>query len=347
MKKIGFILMAAAVLFACSDDSEQREDMGAPLYLRNATRVPDGTSIVDAKDSLSPIQIFVTSGNKKPIEGQFIYTPDANNPVTGTWSSTVGVKESTSYIYGFSPATAAAGTISPLSADYSNGAVLTLFNLSAVTGDDICVVVGVEKSVTPTTPNFGSFKFQKEDPNNICILLDHIYAGLNFKFKIGADYHKLRNIKLKKVELQSAQKSVTKATITLTANTTDTNPITSINFETSTISQQTAIYDYENDERPANNMGMELDEEGKLIMGCFAADKTIADHLVLTCTYDVYNKKGTCVREDCVSTNDLSGMSEAEVVRGKKSTIVLTVEPTYLYKLSEDELNNPTITISN
>jgi hypothetical protein len=31
--------------------------------------------------------------------------------------------------------------------------------------------------------------------------------------------------------------------------------------------------------------------------------------------------------------------------RGKKTSLSLTVEPTYLYQLSDDELNNPTIKV--
>lgn len=340
MKKIWYILIAALVLAACSEDSEQREDTASPLYLTHVTRASSDISISDADEEQAPIQVFIASGSKQT-EGQFVY--DA-----GKWTSTIGVKETMNYIYGFSPATVAFGEISmlPGATDYSGGAVLTLSNLSAVTGDDVCVVVGVEKSQNPVTPNFGTFQFKKEDPNYVCLLLDHVYAGVDFKFKIGKEYHEMREIRLKKMELQ-AVKTVKKAIVTVKANTTDTNPITSINYETENNSEQAPIYDYEADTRPENSRGMLLTEDGVTILGCFAPDKTIANSLVLTCTYDVYNKKGTCVRENCTAINDLSGMSEDTVERGKKSKIVLTIEPTYLYALSDDELNNPTITISN
>jgi hypothetical protein len=35
----------------------------------------------------------------------------------------------------------------------------------------------------------------------------------------------------------------------------------------------------------------------------------------------------------------------ASMRRGKKTSLTLTVEPTYLYQLSEDELDNPTIVV--
>ena len=353
MKKIGYILIAAVVLVACSGDPEQWDDKGAPLHLMDVTRAPSGIAISDANEVQAPIQIFMTTGTKI-YEGQFIYTPGVS-PASGTWTSTIGVKDEENYIYGFSPATAAAGFIEPLTGgatDYSGGAKIKLSNLSAVTGDDVCVVVGVKKvgANEIVTPNFGVFKYMRTDDNYICLLLDHIYAGLDVKCKIGEEYHKLRDIRLKKVELQ-AKKTVKDVTITLTASPTDDdanpNPISSINYNYETTSnQQSAIYDYETDTNPDNSTGIILTESGVTILGCFAPDVDIANHLVLKCTYDVYYK-GTCVRENCTATNNLSVINEATVERGKKSTIVLTVEPTYLYQLSEDELNNPTITISN
>lgn len=337
MKKIWswMILLAALVLAACSEDAEQRDDVrDNPLQVTAVTRA-GGFS--NAGDPFSPIQVYMTSGNKKT-EGQFVYDTDIDK-----WYSTIGVKEETNYIYGFSPAAIATSDIQPLSgSDYSNGAVLTLSNLSAVTGDDICVIVGVDNNPLPVTPQFGAFKFVKGDPNFINVLLDHVYAGIDFTFKIGAQYNKLRDIRLKRMELQST-KTVEKVVITLKPNTTNTSPITDIKYVTNESSQQAPIYDYETDPE----QGKWLTPEGVTILGCIAPITTIANNMVLTCTYDVYDKRGTCVRRDCTSTNDLSkSISEEAVERGRKSTITLTVEPTYLYQLSEPELDSPTIIVN-
>ena len=51
------------------------------------------------------------------------------------------------------------------------------------------------------------------------------------------------------------------------------------------------------------------------------------------------------MRENCVAENSLAGLSGVTIAWGKKSVINLTVEPTYLYQLSEDELDNPGIKI--
>ena len=329
--------MMSLLLGACSEDSEQPIDM---LQLSGVTR--SSTSIIDAGEYQSPIQIFLMSGTSKT-EGNFVY-----NPETGKWSSTIGVKEQKNYIFGFSPSTAAAGTISPLTsgaADYSAGAVMTLDNLSAVGGEDLCVVVGVKGVTTEAaagTPDFGTFYFEKQGTANyVSLLLDHLYAAIEFKIKIGSKYHELRDIHLKKMELQSA-KTVSKAIVTLTANTAGTNPITSVSFMPTNEPQTNAVYDYGTDANTTT--GLPLTAEGtKFVSYCAPIDGMGSSNLKLICTYDVYNKKGTKVRENFVAENSLAGLSGLTIARGKKSVVNLTVEPTYLYQLSEDELDNPGI----
>ena len=337
MKKVLMIMMMSLLLGACSEDSEQPIDM---LQLSGVTR--SSTSIIDAGEYQSPIQIFLMSGTSKT-EGNFVY-----NPETGKWSSTIGVKEQKNYIFGFSPSTAAAGTISPLTsgaADYSAGAVMTLDNLSAVGGEDLCVVVGVKGVTTEAaagTPDFGTFYFEKQGTANyVSLLLDHLYSAIEFKIKIGSKYNELRDIHLKKMELQSA-KTVSKAIVTLTANTAGTNPITSVSFMPTNEPQTNAVYDYGTDANTTT--GLPLTAEGtKFVSYCAPIDGMGSSNLKLICTYDVYNKKGTKVRENCVAENSLAGLSGLTIARGKKSVVNLTVEPTYLYQLSEDELDNPGI----
>ena len=337
MKKIWMIVMLGVMLGACSEDSEQTFDV---LQLSEVTRAASG--IINAGEDHSPIQIFLMSGTTKT-EGNFVYNPDAN-----TWSSTIGVKEPTNYIYGFSPSDAAAGTISLLSgaADYSGGAVITLDNLNAVGGDDLCVVVGVKGATAEetVTPDFGMFEFKKQGTSNyVSLLLDHLYAAIEFKVKIGTKYNELRDIRLKKMELQSA-KTVSQAVVTLTANTAGNNPLTNIKFTSSDNAQANTVYDYGTD--ASTTTGLVLTAKGNSFVSYCAPIDGVRSNLKLICTYDVYNKKGTRVRENCVAENSLAGLSGLTIARGKKSVVNLTVEPTYLYQLSEDELDNPGIKIS-
>lgn len=336
MKKIWMIVMMSVMLGACSEDSEQTFDV---LQLSEVTRA--ASDIIDAGEDHSPIQIFLMSGTAKT-EGNFVYNTDSK-----TWTSTIGVKENDNYIYGFSPSDAAAGTISPITSgavDYSAGAVMTLNNLNAVGGDDLCVVVGVKGATADAsvTPDFGAFEFKKQGTSNyVSLLLDHLYAAIEFKIKIGSKYNELRDICLKKMELQSA-KTVSQAVVTLTANTAGNNPITDVRFTSSDKAQANTVYDYGTDASTTQGLKLVATDGTSFVSYC-APITGMGNHLKLICTYDVYNRKGTKVRENCVAENSLADLSGLTIERGKKSVINLTVEPTYLYQLSEDELDNPGI----
>ena len=338
MKKIWMIVMLGVMLGACSEDSEQTFDM---LQLSEVTRA--ASDIIDAGEAHSPIQIFLMSGTSKT-EGNFVYNTDSK-----TWTSTIGVKQNNNYIYGFSPSDAAAGTISPITSgavDYSAGAVMTLNNLNAVGGDDLCVVVGVKGATADAsvTPDFGTFEFKKQGTSNyVSLLLDHLYAAIEFKIKIGSKYNELRDICLKKMELQSA-KTVSQAVVTLTANTAGNNPLTDVKFTSSDNAQANTVYDYGTDaSTTTGRQGRQLTVGGTSFVSYCAPVDGVRSNLKLICTYDVYNRKGTKVRENCVAENSLADLSGLTIERGKKSVINLTVEPTYLYQLSEDELDNPGI----
>ena len=226
---------------------------------------------------------------------------------------------------------------------------MTFNNLKAVGGDDLCVVVGVKGGSTdesePGTPAFGAFEFKKQGTTNkVSLLLDHLYAAIEFKIKIGTKYNELRDIYLKKMELQSA-KTVSQAIVTLTAKADGTNPITNVSYTSTNEPQGNMVYDYGTD--ASTTTGIMLSTDGKTFTSyCAPITGMGSSNLKLICTYDVYNKKGTKVRENCVAENSLAGLSGLTIARGAKSVINLTVEPTYLYQLSEDELDNPGIKIS-
>lgn len=377
--KSWLFLLAALLLAACSKDSDQTggspvvvptdpvpvpETPESPLRLVSATRAGD-TSVSDAAgdyDTYSPIQIFLVSGTEASAisqkrEGLFSYDAEATVP---KWTSSIGLKDAHNCIYGFSPATAASCSISPLSgSSYQNGAVLNMTNLSAASGSDLCVVVGVSHgstaAETAAVPERGKFYFKKSSKssdNYVSLLLDHVMARIDFNIKIGEEYSKRRFIKIKKLELTSSY-NLTGVTVRLSADATD------VSYTTEPVAADGSaptgtLYDFTTD--GSSSSGKDLSVGGTVFPGFFAPDdsKLIARGLSLICTYDVYaydainNKIGTRVREDCVAINSLSRITGlSSLTRGKRTTINLTVEPTYLYQLSDDELDNPTISIDN
>lgn len=376
----GIWLLAVSMLLtvACSGDSGQSEGPVVPepaptptptptptepesaLRLVAATRAT-GIGISDAAaeyETFSPIQIFLMSGSEESAinqrrEGQFIYDDET---APAGWKSTIGLKDAYHCIYGYSPGSAAACSISPLSgSSYKDGAILSMSNLSAASGSDLCVIVGVRHGSTAAAadvlPDRGKFDFMKTSENYVSLLLDHLFARIDFRIRIGEEYSKMRFVRVKKLELRSAYE-LTGVTVRLSAATTDVSYTTAA-VAAAGSSPTGTLYDFTTD--AANSIGKDLSVEGTVFPGFFAPDANnlVASGLTLVCTYDVYvydalnNKIGSRVREDCVAVNSLSGITGlTSLARGQKTSINLTVEPTYLYQLSEDEINNPGIKIN-
>jgi hypothetical protein len=151
--------------------------------------------------------------------------------------------------------------------------------------------------------------------------------------KVDATYAELRTIKLKSMTLSTNISSVN-ATISLTHNTTGTSPVSGVTYTTSGTSDAAVLFD--------NDEGVALDKTtATVIDGCFTP--TLSGNLTLTTSYDVYDRYGNLVRANCTATNKLPIL---EATRGQRLQLNLTVSPTYLYVLSDPDLDNPTIKIS-
>jgi hypothetical protein len=151
--------------------------------------------------------------------------------------------------------------------------------------------------------------------------------------KVDATYAELRTIKLKSMTL-STNKSSVNATISLTHNTTGTSPVSGVTYTTLGTSDAAVLFD--------NDEGVALDKTtATVIDGCFTP--TLSGNLTLTTSYDVYDRYGNLVRANCTATNKLPIL---EATRGQRLQLNLTVSPTYLYVLSDPDLDNPTIKIS-
>ena len=168
--------------------------------------------------------------------------------------------------------------------------------------------------------------------------MDHLYASVQFSMKIDAEseYASLRTIKLKTMTLNTNIGSVN-ATISLTHNTTGASPITDVTYTPSGSSSTTTTEIFNSDE------GVALDKTTPLtINACYVPLPTLSADLTLVTTYDVYDSKGNLIRQNCTATNKLPNL---EAVRGQRVQVNMTVNPTYLYVLSDPDLDNPTLSI--
>ena len=274
----------------------------------------------------------------------FNYQQTTEEPQTQTWVSRVALEDGQYYLYGFLPTIGSEGSIaiSPYNSDYSKGAVLTFTGLNAVIPEDICVIVGAKAyntEVPDMTEGLGQFGYHTDDGNNLFLLVDHLFAGIQFNMRLGEKYSQRRVIKVKSLKLtpKDGDNAVVKtfnATVTIVANTTHADPISSVDYSTTTGTNPQAATLYEGEKE------LTVDYQSFLACACPSENKKY----VLDTTYDVYDMKQNLIREGQTARNVITLTQNPQ--RGKLQTVNITVEPTYLYVLSDADLDNPTFVIT-
>lgn len=377
------VVMSAASFEDEAETEEQRAARRAPVtawepptgYYFYSTLYGEESYVNRPNLDLSTIDLFMThddAAEDAPTSENPLHARLSYNSTTEKWKLGLpygideeSVESGNYYVYGFVPKDAADNTeieMLPASTNWADGAVLTIRGLKAVATDP-CVIIGAKEG--PDKDNCpslqaGDFKFnldtgkttvdEKEviNPNYLYFLFDHLYAALNISMRVNGDYHALRHIKLKRLRLRTETSTgvspyKTDVTITLRANNEGTNPVSDSDISYDNIIDsptEGTIYN--------NNVGYPLTTSYSLFLGHFMPHGV--SKLVLTSTYDVYDTKGNLVRKDCSATNTMefnklfSGLTESG--RGWKYTIKLTINPTYLYVLSEPDLDSPTVVVN-
>ncbi len=367
---IGMMLLTV-VLGGCSSDEtpDDKKEYGTLTLLLGAPdfeettrglKLPSGyVSYLDlypqASQYYSTIGVFSTTSDTQH-SGILTYTGE------NKWTSHVAVRDGVTYhLYGFMPKEGAdhatiVGNHGSSDNDFSNGATLTINNLNAVTPADVCVIVGVAKTNstgTEGTLSLGSFSYEgssKEAGNYAYVLLDHLYAGLHFKMNVDATYHTLRTIKLKQLKLTANISSRTvNATVRLWTKAyaagqpgyveVSYNPIESASFTLNNEGSSGEAILYQTEEGAAD---LELTTSYQSFLGCFAPGT--CTNFTLVSRYDIYDRKGNLIRKDQTSSNKITLSND--MVRGRINTYNVTVTPTYLYVLSDPDLDNPTIVVN-
>ena len=345
-KYIDILLIAVAVLLnACSsgdsgeqpdptDDKPVKKEIQVMTYASQFAETalsrraaPTGFSAY-TPDKTTNMGIYMLLSGATPKEEKIIYT--------NKWHAYFEVTPDDDYtVYGYMPKT---GDMSSTLTDITDdAATLTINNIKSVTTDDICIITGVKDTDEGLKEGQFSWSWPVGDDNyKIYILMDHLYAAVLFRLKIDAEYASLRTIKLKTMTLRTDCGSVI-ATITLTHNTTGASPISDVGFAPSPSGSSEDFLVFNSD------AGTALDKDTPVdINACFAP--TLSNSLTLVTTYDVYDSKGNLIRQNCTATNKLPNL---EAVRAQRVQVNMTVNPTYLYVLSEPDLDNPTIQIDN
>ena len=336
---VGLLLLAA-----CSNDSaDDRIDTPQDnlLHLSSVTR----TTAEYAPYNGSNIKMYVMTQDAPYSEGTFSYTTSWSN-------SNIRVKEHEQfYMYGYMPGTYGSeisAASSDLNGDYSKGADLTINNLPIFTSKYIYAIVGVQRISTTEEPknilegNYGYFS-GLNDENYVNLLMDHLYSKLVLKMNVDANYSLLRDIKLKSVTLTCSYGETVNVTVKHRTGYGLQGNATAYSANSSGTNQVKTLWTSENAEE---NLIPSETKEDDLLLGTINCPPVVLDaagtYMKITCAYDVYDKEGNKMRE-CTVENKLK---TTNVNHGMEYTVTLTVAPTYLYVLSDDDLNNPTIKIN-
>lgn len=335
-----------------------------------AWAIPDG--YVAYEDGIQPIGIAFTQNGVDPTIGTG--TAESPKPMIGSffkssdkWRTNINeIPAGTYQLYGYIPhQTAINYSITGYdgaNGSYSTGAIMTLQNVPTVMPNDLCVVIGAKhgydrehdgNSDGTNRLRKGDFSFTAKQGTDgkdyVFLLFDHLYAALRIRMKVHADYTALRTIKLKSLQLntQAGETKTTKKTtitIKLKANDGSASPIEE---EESTFTPTGEEIDG-GLEFWSSTYGEQLTTTFKPFIGHFMPSGITK--LILTSTYDVYDTKGNLIRQNCKATNTMVLQDlltdQLETARGKRYTINMTIQPTYLYMLSEPDLDNPTVVVN-
>ncbi|SEA72999.1 Fimbrillin-like [Prevotella sp. tc2-28] len=334
MKKgISHILVIMALLFAagCSKDAADntesaQESQPASLKVVGLTRATSGNTDWD------DIHIYLTSSGTQVAEGKFGYASD-----TKEWSTHLKLKSGagTFRLYGFMPddpsLTASLQNVTPVDAQ------IKLENVNPLTTKDYCVVTGVrqvETALDHTSATRGMFSFDYDSyrQNYINLFLDHLMSRLVFNMKISPTYDAVRTIKVKKMTLKLADISSMSVTVTFS----DNHGISAISYIPTGAAANSCII--ENEEKTLTT------SPAAICTGYMVPDNVFINKLELETEFEVYNKKGDKIDER-TAVNKLTEPL-AELQRGEERTLLLTIDPSYLYVLSDPDLDNPTIRIN-
>ena len=350
----------------------------------------DGADDIMKSNQNAKIHAFFTkAGFADPVIRSFRYVSG-----TSTWKIDEAIEASNVgypyYLYGLVPYGSAEVAIEPYKApgaggdgNYADGAIMTFSGLGSVMSMDPCVVVGAKDGRkdgenNPPVPVVNPMKagdfscvfgvsnvVEDNTPNYLFLLFDHLYSAIRFRFRVGDEYAKLRNIHLTKLEMlaytdascenQYLRKQFVRTTVTLHKTTDGSSPIVGdVTFTPYGDDDMTAVKIYSGDkEIPHGKYPADYDDEELRGKNRYTDNMgfvpNVNSYFKLISTYDVYDTKGNLVRKNCVAENKIDPFSIFQTVslgRRKLYTLNLTIEPTYLYMLSEPDLDNPTVTVS-
>ncbi len=319
--------------------------------------LPTGFTPVAMAPGTSMIGFFTPNSGQSVAARIFTSEEDSQH-----WMTNITVDDTSEpcYIYGFMPVGAETTTDVSISlpggmTSYRQGALMSIGNLKALSAKDPCVVVGVKKGSSLTAPiedtdiRQGQFAYTFEAATRqeyVYMLFDHVMEALDVQMKVSSSYSLLRQIRLKELQIVPLTAKTVDATVHITATDDGTTPLTGsspVAFSVKTAGEGEPVRLYKTAEGGDDCL---LTTDYQQVGTCFAA--TNITRFRMAATYDVYDRAGNLIREGCSAENTFNlGVVATELKPGVKHHLLIEVNPTFLYVLSDPDLDNPTFTVTN
>ncbi len=223
-----------------------------------------------------------------------------------------------------------------------SGNVITFTNVPFIMSEEILLSSGavaetvtkVDDTYTPSDKRGDLVKNKysidvesHEDTRNyVTFMMDRVMAKVILNFKVHEKYSKIRTIKIKEVTLKPAAGNYQSVNIACTMN-----DGSAIGYAMS----KGAAVDHSVSFSPVN---LELVNTSAKSAGVFYSVPGVQNSVVMTVTYDVYDKAGTLVRADQTVTNSsIRLINTGTLERAKEYTLNVNIVPTYLYSLSDTD----------
>ncbi len=220
-----------------------------------------------------------------------------------------------------------------------SGNVITFKNVPFIMAEEILLSSGAEaetvtKNDTPTDKTGSLVKNEysinveshEDTKNYVTFMMDRVMAKVNLNFKVHEKYSNIRNIIIKEVKLTPSAGGYQSVNIACTMN--DGSAIGYVMSSGSAVDHSVSF-------SPVN---LELVNTSEKSAGVFYSVPGVQNSVVMTVTYDVYDKAGTLVRADQTVTNSsIKLINTGTLERAKEYTLNVNIVPTYLYSLSDTD----------
>lgn len=356
-----YCMMAVALLMAaCAEDNplEVRPDgkVRVNVGCESQTEVQVGTRAgytTFGGADYNGVQLGVIAwltGTQDYDQGFATYSYSYSNG-SGNWTSNVYLAKQTYNVYGYMPHNGEANSILP---DLGNEATPSTFAMKwtgqpTFATKPVLASVGSARS-TASSVTDGSFEVdvdQVGQEEKINFRMNHLLAKLNLQFYLPEPYADKRQIKVTQVTLSGGQGVADRYDITCSyaangALTTTYTPMQGASTSGNTY--------------PYKDVAGLLLKTAKQLFGTYyfvpdAVNRSSSNLMTLTVTYNVYDKNGILTREHQTATNarialhKVNNVAQATQV-AHAYTVSVQVVPSYLYVLSDGDMQNPYIVLN-